>query len=121
MYYKIELSGCSERKGLVQVRYALYLDPGDHGYEKHHVNVPISKDSKIKQWVNNPFHNHFCQFEPTVTDEEIKYVGELALQLAKEKWDKDEEPHITNIPVSFPKVKNLSVCSARLSSLSEVK
>lgn len=138
MHYIIELSGCSERKGLVQVRYALYLDPGDYGYEKHYVQVPVIPpegytgkddvherrkwlDSLPKQWINNPFHNHFVQFEPTATDAEIKYVGDLALQLAAEKWDKDETPNIKNLPVRFPVEKNIALCSARLASLSEVK
>ncbi len=41
MRVEIETSGCTERKGLVQVRFAMYLDPGDYGYDVHHIQVPV--------------------------------------------------------------------------------
>jgi hypothetical protein len=41
MYVEIEQSGCCERKGLMQVRFCLYLEPGDYGYEQHHLTVPV--------------------------------------------------------------------------------
>uniref|UniRef100_A0A6M3KFC0 Uncharacterized protein n=1 Tax=viral metagenome TaxID=1070528 RepID=A0A6M3KFC0_9ZZZZ len=46
MFVKIEPSGCCERKGLVQVRFSFYLEDGDYGYERHHVQVSgFSKDT----------------------------------------------------------------------------
>jgi len=126
MHYTIEKSGCSVRKGMVQVRYCLFLDADDARYEEHHVEVPVFpkegydgktdvggspidlddykkwKDGLPKKLVNNEFHNHFVQFEPDVTDEEINFVGQLALQLSYEKWEKGGKPHIVNMPVKFP-------------------
>ena len=192
MHFKVEKTGCTERKGMVQIRYCLYLDPKDYGYDKQYVEVKDMTEERIaigqqyqdeyllwesqfdyilkqidkktlaivdtrtlpadtdepelqlafllfsesdnlkysysvtrdigdeifpKQkkwddwlaaipmiWQLNPFHNHFVQVEPGVTNEEIKYVGELALQMAKEKWDKDEFPNVKNQFVSYPKI-----------------
>ena len=128
MYFKVEKTGCTERKGMVQIRYCLYLDPVDYGYDKHYVEVPIIPEEgymgKVDEegtpvdpkaydlWYDslptemqlNPFHNHFVQVGPTITDKEIKYVGELALLMAKEKWDKDIVPNIKNQLVNYPKI-----------------
>jgi hypothetical protein len=94
MYVKIEPSGVCERKGMVQVRYCMYLESGDYGYDKHYVEVPVIPeggypgkvdemgrpidstdyqkwiDGLSKVWQNNPFHNHFVYVEPTATDKE---------------------------------------------------
>lgn len=123
MYYKIEKSGCSERGGLVQIRFDLFFEPGDEGYKDHEVDVPIfpadghpgKKDADgnavdiddYQKWIDklpkekrqNPFCCHFCQFEPTVTDEEILYVGELVLDMAFKNYGDLRKN--TNIPVTF--------------------
>ena len=41
MFFKVNISGVSERKGLVEVRYDLYLDPTDERYSEHYVQVPV--------------------------------------------------------------------------------
>jgi len=41
MRVEIEPSGCTERRGLVQIRFAMYLSPSDYGYDVHHVQVPV--------------------------------------------------------------------------------
>jgi len=102
MYFEINNSGCSERKGMVQVRYDLFLDEQDYGYEKHYVKV----DGKMQ---NNPFLCHFCQFEPSVTDEELLFVGELAMELAYKAWKTDRPHGVINQLVDFP----LNVTSKR--------
>lgn len=141
MYFKVEPTGCSEKRGLVQVRYCLYLDPEDYGYEKHHVQVPVIPEGgypgkmekgrpvdleDFKKWRDalpteerdNPFHNHFCQFEPTVTDEEILFVGELALQMAKEKWNLDQRPDVKNQPVKYDlSPERKAACLLRLNQI----
>jgi len=134
MYFKVEPTGCSERKGLIQVRYCLYLDPEDHGYEKHHVQVPVIPeggykgkledfkkwiDSLPKEWQNNPFVNHFVQFAPEeATDENIMFIGELALQMTYEKWVKDEPAIIQNQPVRFDlSASRKAVCVARVEQI----
>lgn len=141
MYFKVEPSGCCERKGLVQVRYCLYLDPEDYGYEKHHVQMPvIPKDGypgKIKdgipvdmddyekwldglpkEWQDNPFHNHFCYFDSRVTNDEVAFVGKLALQTAKEEWERDRTPNVTNMPVQFNKSpREKTYCEAKARSI----
>jgi hypothetical protein len=125
MYFSVNHTGCNERKGLVEIRYDLYLDPSDHKYSEHHVQVPVipaggytgkvdvmgqplnQKDydkwfaTLPRVWQNNPFCCHFCQFEPDVTDEEILYVGELALDMAYKNWVKGNLHLNKNQPVSF--------------------
>jgi|LSQX01.1.fsa_nt_gb hypothetical protein len=96
MHFKIEKTGCSERKGLVQVRFDLFLDDNDVGYKDHLVETEI--DGK-KETVVNPFCCHFCQFEPGVTDEEILYVGELALDMAGKNYHDLKKNK--NLPVYF--------------------
>lgn len=105
MYFKINKSGCSEHDGLIQIRYDLFFDPGEYGYNQFYFEVPIfpeggypgvvNKDGSPadlddykkwvdglpKEWRNNAFCWHMCQFKPPVTDEEILYIGELALKM----------------------------------------
>jgi len=112
MYFKINHTGCNERKGLVEIRYDLYLDPSDHKYSEHHIQVPVipaggytgkvdvmgqplnQKDydkwfaTLPRVWQNNPFCCHFMQFEPEITDEEIIVAGEKFLKMAYENWQK---------------------------------
>ena len=123
MYFKVENSGCSVRKGRVQIRYSLFLDKTDYGYDKHYVEVPIipaegyqgdvdkngmpTNQTDYGKWwselptemQHNPFHNHFVQVEPDITDVEILYVGEVALIESKRNWDKDEYAGIKNKPL----------------------
>jgi hypothetical protein len=145
MYFMVENSGCSVRKGMVEVRYCLYLEHGDAGYEKHHVQVLVIPEGGYpgkldkrgspkdmsdyekwfselpRVWRDNPFHNHFVQFDYTVTDEEIHLVGQLALQMAYEKWAKNEkQPYIENLPVEFPKqvsAERQAQCERRIASI----
>ena len=136
MYFKVEPTGCCERKGLVQVRYCLYLDPGDIGYDAHHVQMPVIPpegypgkidgmipvdqddyqkwfDGLDKIWHDNPFHNHFCQFEANVTDDEIAFIGKLALQMAYDKLVMGKEPYISNLPVKWPVMSDTVKADAR--------
>jgi len=125
MYFKVNPTGCNERKGLVEVRYDLYLDPTDYGYPEHYVQVPVMPEGgypgKVdamvapvdqedyakwfagleRAWQNNPFCCHFCQFEPEVTDEEILFVGELALDMAYKNWQAGDLHKNKNEPVQF--------------------
>lgn len=125
MYFKVNVTGCGERRGLCEVRYDLYLDPDDHGYSEHYVQVPMIPEGGYmgkmdnmgvpvdqvdydkwlaalpRVWQNNPFCCHFCQFESTVTDEEILYVGELALDMAFNNWKTGDLHKNKNQPVSL--------------------
>ena len=125
MYFKINPSGCGERKGLCEVRYDLYLDLGDYNYIEHHVTVPVfppegypgAKDETgfpldiedYKAWVStlltvtrdNPFCCHFFQHEPTVTDEEILAKGEEVLIMAYQNWQKNDLRLNKNPKVNF--------------------
>lgn len=134
MYAKVEPSGCCERKGMVQVRFCMYLDPTDYGYEKHHIQVPdfidqvypgevdtngvpINKKqynsweaSLPKVWLNNPFHNHFIQVEPETTDKEIMDIAEAFLHECYIKWAQDislvgsEQPRNDALPFKKPQI-----------------
>ena len=103
MYFKVEPTGCSERKGLVQVRYDCCLDKEDHGYKE----------------ACNPFYSHFCQFSPEeATDENIMFVGELALKMAYEKWEKGASPAVQNQPVKIDlSASRKAVCIARVEQI----
>jgi len=125
MNFRVEPTGCCEKGGFIQVRYCLYLDESDYKYDRHNFPVyVIPKDGypgevyengdpvdavEYEKWIKkqpivrirNPFHNHFCYFEPTVTDEEILFVGEIVLQKAKQDWEKDNIPNIKNDLVVF--------------------
>lgn len=101
MYIKVEPSGCCERHGLVQIRLAMYLEPDDYAYERHHVQVPERPlteeeraDPKLAElvpnvWQNNPFHNHFIYGEPDITDDEIKAQMAFHLPNFYEAWCQD--------------------------------
>jgi hypothetical protein len=101
MYYKINHSGCSERKGLCEIRYDLYLDPEDHNYSEHHVQVKVSDDPEVFAWQNNPFCCHFVRHKPDVTDEEILKEGDKVLQKAYKNWQKGNLHLTKNEPVEF--------------------
>ena len=130
-FFKVEKSGCNVRKGLVEVRYDLYLDEKDYNYSAHYVDVPdLSQfDGKIPsveydKWLetaptikqHNPFCCHFCQFNPDVTDEEILYVGELALDMAYKNWQQDNLQLNKNLAVKFDATKTVD-SETRLSSI----
>ncbi len=114
MLVKIEPSGCTERKGLVQIRFWMYLESGDYGYEKHHVRVPerpltdaegadpVLADLVPKIWQNNPFHNHFIYAEPEISDKVIMDIGQAFLEDAYIKWASEEKVEPKNPPVKFP-------------------
>ena len=137
MHVKVEPSGCCERKGLVQVRFCMYLDPEDYGYASHHIQmpvipaegypgkvgtfgIPIDRDdyrkwveSLPKAWQNNPFHNHLIYVEPDATDKEIMNIGEAFLHEAYIKWACEQKLDLMNQPSEFP----ATITSARLSAI----
>jgi len=123
MFFKIEKSGCNVRKGLVEVRYDLFLEEDDYNFTEHYIDVPdLSKfdgkrpSEEFDKWLetaptikqHNPFCCHFCQFNPDVTDEEILYVGELALDMAYKNWRKDNLHLNKNQKVKFDLTKKVS-------------
>lgn len=125
MFVRVEPSGCRERKGLVQIRFCMYLDEGDYGYDVHHVQVPVIPeegytgkvnefgtpvdmkhyqewlDSLPKMWQTNPFHNHFIYVEPEITDETIMDMGQAFLEEAYIKWASNEKLDLKNPTVKF--------------------
>lgn len=145
MYFKINKTGCHEYKGLVAVRFDLYLEENDDRYNEHHVQVPVIPDAGYPGdkneagipvdmedykawydalplvWQNNPFCCHFCQFESNVTDEEILYVGELALAFQYINWSVNQNLHIPiNQPVVFSSDEEKNrVCKARTEQIIE--
>lgn len=145
MYVKIEPSGCVERKGLVQIRFCMYLEPGDYGYDIHHVQVPIipkagyqgEKDSEgspvdwdaydtwqdalPKEWRDNPFHNHFIYVEPDTSDEEIMDIGEAHLNESYVEWALDRRPEPKNPRIKYPASFNKSKIKAKVQHLKAIK
>jgi len=75
-----------------------------------------------KDWHDNPFHNHFVQFDPSVTDEEILFIGELTLQIAAEKWQKNKTPEVLNQPVMIDlSTEKKTSCENRINQLKTMK
>ena len=144
MKVKVEPTGCCERKGLVQVRFCMYLDEGDYGYELHHIQVPVIPekgyqgevdglghptsrddykgwlDNLPKVWQTNPFHNHFIYVEPETTDEEIMDISEAFLKEAYIKWACDEKLDLKNPRVEFPISFEKVTVEARVQYLKKV-
>ncbi len=139
MFVKIEPSGVCERKGLVQVRLAMYLESTDYGYAKHHVTVPVIPAEGYKgaldkngrpdpieytAWLkglptttqDNPFHNHFIQVSPTTTDAEIMDIAEAYLHEAGVKWGTDKKPDLVNPPLIITAASKVA-CDARVAQL----
>lgn len=100
-YAVIEPSGCGYFKGLVKVRFDMFMTQDAPYYGKHYVytvdwdspeaqaGYPGEVDEKTGEpldwedyqkwvdslpyiWVNTPFHTHFVYFNTDVADEEIK-------------------------------------------------
>jgi hypothetical protein len=140
MFYKINKTGCQEHKGLCEIRYDLYLDPADEGYSEHYVSVPVYPEGgypgkvgemgqpldpeDYKKWYDtlptvmqhNPFCCHFCQLEPTVTDEEILFVGELALDMTIKDWATRELGKTKNAPAALLSRANYDIAKSVVSA-----
>jgi hypothetical protein len=142
MFFKVNTTGVSERKGLVEVRYDLYLDPTDERYSEHYVQVPVIPkegytgkvdktgspvdqadydkwiDGLEKTYQHNPFCCHFVQFEPTVTDAEIEYVGKLALDMKYKDWVNRNLALSKNQPVTFSTDSTkIAACATRVATI----
>ena len=132
MHFKVNPTGCGERKGLVEVRYDLYLDPNDYGYADHYVIVPDlpkegyqGKDDPdaYEKWLKslptvsrvNPFCCHFVQFEdPNVTDEDILKRGDEVLAMAYRNWQEGNLRANKNPRVKFSSdPARISACQTR--------
>lgn len=112
---KIEPTGCTVRKGKVQLKFSFYLEPSDPRYEEHHIQVPIIPEggypgevgadgspvdqdaynawieSLPKEWQDNPFHNHFIYVDPDITEAEIKQLMAEALDEFFGIWTEGED------------------------------
>jgi len=81
MYAVINKSGCTERKGNVQLRLDFFLEFGDPRY-----NDTLIEGKPI------PFHSHFVYFDPDVTEEDIKAEMDFHLpnfyKAFQDRWDK---------------------------------
>ena len=145
MIVKVEPTGCCVRKGMAQVRFCMYLEPGDYGYDKHHVQLPVIPeegypgkvdemgspidiedynkwlDGLPKEWQNNPFHNHFIYVEPDTTDEEILDIGEAFLGEAYKKWCAGSFPDLKNKPHAKPVIdaSRLAACETKVHHLKQ--
>ena len=113
MLVKVEPTGCCERKGLVQIRFCMYLDEGDYGYDIHHVQVD-------GVWQTNPFHNHFIYVKPETPDRAIMDMGEAFLEEAYIKWACGEVPNLINPEVKFPAVFNQRAVDVKVAHLKRI-
>ena len=118
MRWEIEPSGCCERKGMRQIRFCFYLEPGDARYNEHHVNLPVIPEggypgdlepdeegriskSKLQaqndwfaslptKWQTNPFHNHFIRVPLDATDEDIAKQADALMPQFYGQWQRRE-------------------------------
>lgn len=110
-YAKLEPTGCGVFKGKIQLRISMYLELGDYGYERHHVQLPVipsggypgpvSKSGEPldmtdyetwlaglpKVWQNNPFHNHFIFVDSQTTDQDIRLKVVEAFNHFRQVWN----------------------------------
>lgn len=141
MYAVIETSGCSVRRGAVQIRIDLFLEPGDLKYDEHHLWVVDTdsdaykagfhgaalpnwdykaddnghylnkdeydrwkaefdrhmfeyqawQDSLPHKWQDAPFHSHFVQLSPDVTDAEIQKILKNVADEFGAEWNKGSD------------------------------
>lgn len=142
MYFKINKTGVSEYKGLVQVRFDCYLDPLDPGYAEHHVTVPVitepypgkvdamgspADQTAYDKWLaalptatrDNPFCCHFRCFEPDVTDADLVKAGAEILKMAGGNFQKGVLCKNTNPTVTF--TTSLSKITASLNRAETIK
>ena len=115
-YSTLETSGCIVDKGMVRLRFDVFLDPDAPGYDQHHIQVPVYPnpddpmegylgkvdektgepidwddynhwvDGLPKVWQDNPFVCVFVRFDADVTDEEIKARHTEVIEAAYESW-----------------------------------
>jgi hypothetical protein len=116
MFVKVEPSGCTERKGMVQVRLDFFLDEGDARYKERRVEVPeralTEKEiadpelaAKVpKVTVSVPFHVHFIYVAPGTTNTAILDIAEGFLKQAYGFWSKGEFPALVNAPHGAPTI-----------------
>ena len=135
MYVRVEPSGCDERKGLIQVRFAMHLEPVDYGYDKHYVQVPEREYTQMeieepalrelvpKVWQNNPFHNHFVYVEPDITERELMDISESFLNEAYIKWATDSVLDLVNPQVISAEldVARQNEITAKLKQIKKIK
>lgn len=109
MYFKIEKSGCGERKGLLQISFACYFDEGEPGYMQYYRSVPVvtgeyrgvigkdgvPEDQKdYDDWIkslptamqNTPFCTHIRFFPPDVGDKDIVKAGDEVVKMAYDNY-----------------------------------
>ena len=118
MYVKIEPSGCNVRKGMVEIRFCMYLDPTDYGYDKKYIQT------EAHPGLNTPFHNHFIQVEPDTKEKEIMDIAEAFLHEAYAKWAQELDLDLKNkdLPFKFPDAntidkERLDKCAARVEEI----
>lgn len=144
MYFKIEKSGCCEHKGLVQVRADFYYDETDKGYSLTEVkifskegyqgkvdgvlNTPADMED-YKKWVDSlptekrllPRHTHFIYFPHNVTNEEILFCFEIALDWYKKSRPmKNVKPVFTSYTKINSEIKLSEVISADFTKISNL-
>lgn len=140
-YFKINPTGCGERKGLVEVRYDCYLSRDDAGNEEHYVTVPDytgavyeGKMDEIgspvdvddyQKWAsslptitrNNPFCCHFVQMQADITDELIVAIGEEVLKMAFANHQQGTLHDNYNEPLELSKEPDPLESTARVASI----
>lgn len=127
----------------MQIRYDLFLDEADYRYKDFYVQAPVIPENGYQgktdemgspvdikdyekwlsvlptEWILYPFCSHMVYFESTVTDEEILFVGELALDMTYKDFLLDSLGKTKNQPVIF-KATMKSTSESKVASILNV-
>jgi hypothetical protein len=125
MYYKINPTGCGEKKGLVEIRFDCFFEEHEPEYAKHYFTFPVWPESGYPGKVDevgdpidnnnyikwreslptesheNPFVCHFRCFEPDITDEDILKAAEEILTMSYKNYKDGDLGKNKNEPIEF--------------------
>jgi hypothetical protein len=118
MFVRVEPSGCTERKGMVQVRLDFFLEEGDARYKERRIEVPSETKGETVT-ISAPFHCHFIYVAPDTSEKAILDIAERFLKQAYEFWENKQFPALVNIPYTKPSltVARKVACLEKVSAL----
>lgn len=103
MFVRVEPSGCTERKGMVQVRLDFFLEEGDARYKERRIEVPSETKGETVT-ISAPFHVHFIYVAPDTSEKAILDIAERFLKQAYGFWANEQFPALVNAPHVAPEI-----------------
>jgi hypothetical protein len=118
MFVRVEPSGCTERKGMVQVRLDFFLEEGDARYKERRIEVPSETKGETVT-ISAPFHCHFIYVAPDTSEKAILDIAERFLKQAYGFWENEQFPALVNEPHTKPTITaaRKAACMEKVSAL----